>query len=435
MSVNFDVIIIGAGAAGNAAAITLAKGGAKVLQIERGKAPGEKNLMGGIIYSSSLETIVPEFWKSAPLERSISEQNYWVTDKNSITKLGYSDDIFKAKTEAPAHAYTVLRSEFDKWMSNEAKKYGAMLLPGTVVLDLIVEDGKVVGVSTDRPNGDIRAPLVISGEGVNAFVSWKRNFGSRPKPSEVALVVKEVIELPKEVIEDRFRVSENEGASYEVFGDITKGCLGYAFLYTNKTTVSVGVGSLVSDFAEKEIASYELLEYVKNHKAIRPFLKGGKTIEYAGHLIPEGGYKKLPTLVTDGFLMTGDAALMVNAVHREGSNFAFVSGRLAGEVALEAIRKGDFSSDSLGEYRKKLEKSFILKDLKSYEDVFPFFRKRRDILNEYPQLISYAAKSLLTVDGTPKGEKKKNRLKGVLKMKSPAKLAKDLYNLFKVLGK
>tara|TARA_A100001037_G_scaffold22750_2_gene18856 strand:+ start:1747 stop:3048 length:1302 start_codon:yes stop_codon:yes gene_type:complete len=433
--VNFDVIIIGAGAAGNAAAITLAKGGAKVLQIERGKFPGEKNLMGGIIYSSSLEEIVPDFWKNAPIERPITEQNYWVSDKQSVTKLGYSDDAFKAKTEAPAHAYTVLRSEFDKWMAGEAKKHGAMLLPATVVLDLIVEDGKVVGVVTDRPNGEIRAPLVISGEGVNAFVSWKRNFGSKPKPDEVALVVKEVIELPEDVIEDRFQISGNEGASYEIFGDITKGCLGYAFLYTNRKTVSIGVGSLVADFANNEIASYELLEHVKNHKSIKPFLKGGKTIEYAGHLIPEGGYKKLPTLVADGFLMTGDAALMVNAVHREGSNFAFVSGRLAGEVALEAIKNKDFSSGFLNAYRKKLEDSFILKDLKSYEDVFPFFRKRRDILNDYPQLISYAAKSLLTVDGTPKGKKKKNMVKGVLKMKNPAQIVKDLYNLLKVLGK
>ena len=106
---NFDVIIIGAGAAGNAAAITLAKGGAKVLQIERGKFPGEKNLMGGIIYSSSLEELVPDFWKNAPIERPITEQNYWVSDKKTVTKLGYSDDAFKAKTEAPAHAYTVLR--------------------------------------------------------------------------------------------------------------------------------------------------------------------------------------------------------------------------------------------------------------------------------------------------------------------------------------
>ena len=237
------------------------------------------------------------------------------------------------------------------------------------------------------------------------------------------------------MIEDRFQISGNEGASYEIFGDITKGCLGYAFLYTNRKTVSIGVGSLVADFANNEIASYELLEHVKNHKSIKPFLKGGKTIEYAGHLIPEGGYKKLPTLVADGFLMTGDAALMVNAVHREGSNFAFVSGRLAGEVSLEAIKNKDFSSGFLNAYRKKLEDSFILKDLKSYEDVFPFFRKRRDILNDYPQLISYAAKSLLTVDGTPKGKKKKNMVKGVLKMKNPAQIVKDLYNLLKVLGK
>lgn len=432
---SFDAIVIGAGAAGNAAAVTLARGGAKVLQVERGKAPGEKNLMGGIIYSSSLEPVVPGFADKAPLERAITEQNFWVTDGDSVTKAGFGDASFKASPEAPAGAYTVLRSKFDKWMADEAKAHGAMLLPGTVVTDLLVEDGRVVGVETDRAGGEIKAPIVISGEGVNAFVAWKRQFGSRPKPNEVALVVKEVIHLGEDEISKRFQVGPGEGRSYEIFGDITKGCLGYAFLYTNRDSVSVGVGSLVSDFAANRIASYELLEHVKNHPAVRPYLEGGETKEYAGHLIPEGGYRRLPRLTAPGFLMTGDAALMVNAVHREGSNYAFTSGRLAAETALEALDKGDFSEAGLAGYRDRLEDSFILKDLRSYEQVFPFFRERRDILEEYPQLISYAARRLLSVDGTPKGEKKRGILRGVLKKRPAFKIASDLMKLFRVLGK
>lgn len=431
----FDAIVIGAGAAGNAAALTLARGGAKVLQIERGKVPGEKNYMGGIVYSSSLTPLVPKFWESAPLERPVTEQNYWVTDGSSVAKMGYQDSAFKASHGAPANAYTVHRSRFDKWLAGEAKKEGAMLLAGTVALDLIMEEGKVAGVVTDRPGGEVRAPIVISGEGVNAFVSWKRRFGSRPAPNEVALVVKEVVELPEGELASRFGVGEDEGRSYEIFGDITEGCLGYAFLYTNRDTVSIGVGALVSDFATREIASYDLLERVKRHPAVSPFLAGGKTLEYGGHLIPEGGYRRLPQVVADGFLMTGDAALMVNAVHREGSNFAFTSGRLAGEAALEALDNGDTSAAGLAGYRERLEASFILKDLRSYEDVFPFFQKRRDILEEYPHLISYAAKTLLTVDGTPKGEKKKGLVRGLAGMRKPWQIAKDMYALFKVLGK
>ena len=432
---NFDAIVIGAGAAGNAAALTLARGGARVLQIERGKVPGEKNYMGGIIYSSSLVPLVSDFWKTAPLERPVTEQNFWVTDGSSVTKLGYQDSAFKASHGAPANAYTVHRSRFDRWLAGEAKKHGAMLLASTVALDLIMEEGKVVGVVTDRAGGEVRAPIVISGEGVNAFVSWRRHFGSRPAPNEVALVVKEIIELPEGEIAKRFSVGEDEGRSYEIFGDITEECLGYAFMYTNRDTVSVGVGALVSDFASRKIASYDLLERVKGHPAIRPFLEGGTTREYGGHLIPEGGYRRLPKVVADGFLMTGDAALMVNAVHREGSNFAFTSGRLAGEAALEALDKGDFTAEGLSGYRERLEDSFILKDLKSYEDVFPFFQRRRDILEEYPHLISYVAKTLLSVDGTPKGEKKRGLVKGIAKMRHPWQIAKDLYALFKVLGK
>ncbi|MBC8515044.1 FAD-dependent oxidoreductase [bacterium] len=431
----FDAVVIGAGPAGNAAAITLAKGGAKVLQVERGKAPGEKNLMGGVIYSSSLSPIVPNFWQSAPLERPVTEQNYWVTDGGSVAKFGFADSAFAESEDGPANAYTVLRAPFDKWMAGEAKKAGAMLLPATVVTDLLMEEGRVVGVATDRPNGEIPAKIVISGEGVNAFASWKAGFGKRPDPSEVALVVKEVIELPQGVLEARFGVGAGEGKTFEIFGDITQGCLGYAFLYTNKNTVSVGVGGLVTDFADLKLASYELLENVKNHSVVRPLLEGGKTLEYGGHLIPEGGYTSLPPLVSDGFLMTGDAALMVNAVHREGSNFAFASGRMAGEAALEAIASDDLSAKGLSGYRTRLEDSFILKDLKSYEGVFPFFRSRRDIMEDYPAIMTDALRSLFTVDGTAKGQKKKDLVKAVFKAKRPLALLSDLYKMWRVLGK
>src|SRR5690606_5275915 len=89
MPEKFDVIVVGAGPAGTACAYVCAKNGLKVLQIERGEYPGSKNVMGGVLYRKQLEEIIPEFWKEAPVERPIVEQNFWFMDKESVVKFGY----------------------------------------------------------------------------------------------------------------------------------------------------------------------------------------------------------------------------------------------------------------------------------------------------------------------------------------------------------
>src|SRR6185436_6579375 len=121
-----------------------------------------------------------------------------------------------------------------------------------------------------------------------------------------------------------------------------------------------GVGCKLSHFQKSGIRPYELLESAKSHPVIRRYLAGAKPMEYSAHLIPEGGYYSLPPLYTDGFMLAGDAAQMINPTHREGSNLAMTAGKLAAETAIEAKQKGDFSKAVLVNYQKRLESSFIL---------------------------------------------------------------------------
>src|SRR5690606_35371490 len=122
-----------------------------------------------------------------------------------------------------------------------------------------------------------------------------------------------------------------------------------------------------------KIRPYELLEYVKNHPMIRPYLQGGEPVEYLAHLIPEGGYRSMPKVVGHGVLVVGDAAQLVNAIHREGSNLAMTSGRLAAETIIKAKEYNDFSENMLDHYRVKLMESFVGQDMKKYKDATHFF--------------------------------------------------------------
>jgi electron transfer flavoprotein-quinone oxidoreductase len=125
-------------------------------------------------------------------------------------------------------------------------------------------------------------------------------------------------------------------------------------------------------------------------------------MEYGAHLIPEGGWREMPRLYTDGVLVAGDAAAMVNALHWEGTNMAIIAGKEAAETALEAHRRGDFSAQSLSPYRNRLKNRFILQDLYQYRNLNKFLEKHPDFMEVYPNFINDALGLFFTGYGRPK---------------------------------
>ncbi|MBJ7534745.1 FAD-dependent oxidoreductase [Rhodomicrobium vannielii ATCC 17100] len=424
----FDVIVVGAGPAGNSCAYTLAKRGLKVLQIERGEYPGSKNVQGAIMYANMLEKIIPDFRDDAPLERHLIEQRLWYMDDSSYTGVHYRSDDFNE--EAP-NRYTIIRAQFDKWFSKKVQEAGALLILETTVTDLCFSGGKVIGVKTDRAGGTILADVVVMAEGVNGVLGTKAGLRPRPKPDTVALAVKEMHFLPSDVIESRFNISGDEGVVIEAAGTITRGMAGTGFLYTNKESISIGIGCLVSDFAHTGLAPYELLEAFKKHPAVAPLIAGAEVKEYAAHLIPEGGYNAVPQLFGDGWLIVGDAGQFVNAVHREGSNLAMTTGRIAAEAIFQIkSRKDKFSAENLSLYQKMLESSFVMKDLKKYKRLPDFMHGARDrLFGSYPELVSKAAQNWFRVDGKDKKSKEKEIVRSFVKARGVRGLASDAWKL------
>ena len=250
---------------------------------------------------------------------------------------------------------------------------------------------------TDRPDGDIRARMVIACDGVNSFLAKEAGLLPRTSPAHTTLGVKETLALPRDVIEERFGLVGDEGLDIEMVG-CTSGIPGGGFLYTNLETVSVGVVVGLTGLAEAKIRPEELVAGVKAHPSIAPYLRGAELKEYSAHLVPEGGYRAMPRLAIDGMLVAGDAASMCLAagLWLEGVNFAIGAGLAAGRTAAQAIAAGDTSARGLAGYRRQLESSFVLADhkrLRNAADIVLADRMQR----AYPGLACDFAEQVFTV--------------------------------------
>ncbi len=423
----YDVIVVGAGPAGLAAAIVLAKAGVRVIVIERGRLPGSKNVMGGVFYSDCMKGIVDGFPSDAPVERHVIDQRIWILDEGSSVGFNHKNESFNKK---PYNCHTVFRAKFDRWLAGEAEKAGALIINSTVVIDALMKNGKVIGVKTDRPQGDIYANCVIATDGVNSLFAKSLGLRKKIRPETVATAVKEVIGLDEKIINDRFNLKSGEGATIEMTGSYFNG-EAMAFLYTNKKSVSLGVGMVLEDIIKNKINPNDLIEHLKKHPSVAPLIEGGQTKEFMAHMIPEGGYKAMPKLVGNGVMIAGDAAMMVDAIHREGSNLAITSGKLAAETYIEASKQGDFSEKSLSLYVKKLQDSFVLKDLKKYKRVPGLLQSNKHLLLQYPKLLNQAAFEMLNVDGIPKKDKGKLIWKSVKQEIGISTLVRDLFKLWR----
>jgi electron transfer flavoprotein-quinone oxidoreductase len=392
----FDVVIVGAGPAGATAALVAARAGLSVCLLERGPFPGSKNMYGGVIYGRILDQVLPGWFDEAPVQRWITRRSTMVTTDDQALTIDFRNGAW---SRAPYNGATAFRADFDGWLAGKAEEAGATLVCATTATGLLRGgDGRVVGVRTDRPDGDIEAGLVIAADGVNSFLAKEAGLYPHFSAEHITLGAKEVLHLGRDEIDRRFGLRDLEGLDIEMLG-CTQGIAGGGFLYTNLESIAVGVVLSVTGLARSGLRPEQVIAGMKQHPAIAPYVEGGELVEYSAHLIPEGGYRVMAELAGDGLLVTGDAAglCLAAGLWLEGVNFAIGSGLAAAQTAVEALAAGDTSAAGLAGYRRRLERSFVLQDhrkLRRAPDLLLSDRVQR----LYPQLTCDVAEGIFTVE-------------------------------------
>jgi electron transfer flavoprotein-quinone oxidoreductase len=386
----FDAIIIGAGVAGSACAYTLARAGRNVLLIDRGASAGSKNLTGGRLYTYALEMMEPGLYERAPMQRKVVREQVMMLGENSATTVDYVSYHFGDNVP---QSYTVLRAPFDEWLATEAETKGATLVCGILVDELIIEDDSVVGIRAG--DDEMRADIVVAADGVNSLIAQKAGLFGDITPKQVSVGVKEIIELPDSVIEARFNLTGDQGAARVILG-CTEGTTGGGFLYTNKSSVSLGIVLGPSQATQHGKKIHEILQDLKMHPAIEPLIEGGTTTEYGAHLVPELGLSGVPEkLFCEGLVVVGDAAgFTINAgISLRGMDLCIVSGL----AAARAILKAEKASAAGGLYMEEL-KSLLLPTMKLFAGWHKILSIPR-LYREYPEMADEFMRFLFTVDG------------------------------------
>lgn len=427
MKKKYDAVVVGAGPAGSATAYILANNGVDVALLERGDYPGSKNMFGGTIYARHTEEIIPAFWEEAPVERPVVSDQFWLLEHDSAVTLGFSGLRF---AKAPYNKFTVLRSCFDRWLADKAAAAGAELVNRALVRNLVYEHGlltkgQLIGVQLDG-GAVVEADVVVLAEGVNAFLTGEAGLRGELPPHTMTHYVQEVLALPAKVIEERFQLAPGEGAVIGFIGFPTAGAPGKAGVWTNKESISISVGSYLSELIKAGLSPFVLLERLKTHPLLKRLLQGAEPVEYKAHLIPKGGFKYIPKVYTNNLLVVGDAAVMISGRH--GTDLAMLSGKCAAETIVQARAKGDFSAAMLANYRHKLNQLYFMQDIESAKGSLAYYKSHPDIDYLISSTANSAAYAFFAEEMVTEQEKTKKIFAAFNNRQLPVKTISDLYS-------
>src|SRR5215510_2581083 len=367
-----DVLIVGGGPAGLAAAYQLRKlnKDISVAVLEKGKEIGAHIISGAVMDPRGIEELMPD-WKEkgAPIEKAVDEDHVFFLTRKGKFELPIIPPPLRNHGN-----YIVSLNKFTRWLSEQVEKSGVDLFAGFAGADLLIEGDTLVGVRTGdkgidkngKPKGnfepgiDILAKITILAEGSRGSLTKQLirrfNLNKDGNPQVFAVGVKEVWDVPKE--------KNTGGRVIPTMGwPLRNEEFGGGFIY-NMSEGRVSIGFVVGlDYLDPRLDPHERFQEFKTHPYVRSILEGGTLYSYGAKSIPEGGYWAMPQYYFNGGMIIGDAAGFLNAMRLKGIHLAFKTGMLAAEAANEALEANDLSASKLKRFHELVENSWVKEEL------------------------------------------------------------------------
>ncbi|WP_043831775.1 electron transfer flavoprotein-ubiquinone oxidoreductase [Muricoccus aerilatus] len=381
-SMEFDVLVVGGGPAGLAAAIRLKQAApdATVCLVEKGSEIGAHTLSGAVLEPRALDELFPD-WRDAPpaLMTPAGDDRFMLLTEKRAIKLPTPPAMDNHGN------YIVSLGNVCRWLGARAEAMGIEIYPGFAASDLVVEDGQVKGVVAGvmgitkegeegpdfQPGMELRATYTIFAEGCRGSLT-KRLFEMYDlrkdcQPQTFALGMKELWEIPKE--------KHTPGLVWHSTGwPLKSDTYGGSWLYMLGENL-VSIGFVVGlDYKNPWLSPFDEFQRFKTHPAVRGFLEGGKRIAYGARALNEGGAQSVPRLVFPGGMLVGDTAGFLNVPKIKGTHTAMKSGMVAAEAVAAALASGSPPA-VLESYPEAIRHSWVWDELHSVRNIRPGFAK------------------------------------------------------------